>query len=77
MVAKGEEEEHKLFSKVKESEYARQKQEQAVKRLQQKYSQTKTRHSQEMKKRLTDMVKVEKDLEQKMLREQAQLDKVH
>lgn len=37
MVAKGEEEETRLFNKVREAEYARQKQEQSVKRLQQNF----------------------------------------
>lgn len=77
MVSKGEEEEHRLYSRVKDAEYARQKQEQNVKRLQQKFSHTKTQNSQEMKKKLSDIIKQEKEMEQKILREQAQLDKVN
>jgi len=76
MVTKGEEEENRLYNKVREAEYSRQKQEQSVKRLQTKYQQTKTRNSQEMKKRLTEIIKVEKEFEQKIVREQALLDKV-
>ena len=76
MVTKGEEEENRLYNKVREAEYARQKQEQAVKRTHVKYQQTKTKNSQDMKKKLTEVVKSEKEIEQNLLREQALLDKV-
>ena len=76
MVVKGEEEENRLYNKVREAEYARQKQEQNVKRLQAKAQATKNKHSQEMKRQLTEMIKVEKENEQKVLREQAILDRV-
>lgn len=76
MVTKGEEEENRLYNKVREAEYARQKQEQSVKRVQTKYQQTKNNNSQEMKKQLTEFIKKEKEFEQKIVREQAMLDKV-
>lgn len=76
MVVKGEEEENRLYNKVREAEYARQKQEQNVKRLQAKTQATKTKHSQEMKRQLTEMLKIEKESEQKVQREQGVLDKV-
>ncbi|XP_067949638.1 calponin homology domain-containing protein DDB_G0272472-like [Watersipora subatra] len=77
MVVKGEEEETRLYNKVREAEYARQKQEQQVKRLQLKQQQIKNKNSQEMKKRLTTIVSMEKEQEQKILREQGVLDKLH
>lgn len=76
MVTKGEEEENRLYNKVRETEYARQNQEQAVKRVQTKFQQTRSKNSQDMKKQLTEVIKVEKEYEQKIVREQALLDKV-
>lgn len=76
MVVKGEEEENRLYNKVREAEYARQKQEQAVKKLQAKAQAAKNKNSQEMKRQLTEMLKAEKENEQRVQREQAILDKV-
>lgn len=77
MVVKGEEEENRLYNKVREAEYARQKQEQSVKRLQGKSQATKNKHSQEMKRQLSEFIKIEKENDQKVQREQATLDRVN
>ncbi len=76
MVIKGEEKEHALYNKVRNAEYARQKQEQAVKRLSQKLTELKKENSIKIKQEMSELSKAEEDLEQKLVREKAALTKV-
>ena len=76
MVRKGEEVEYNLYNKVKNAEYARQKKEQEVKKMQVKLSDTKRENSQKIKQEMTDLQRQEREIEQKLQREQAQLAKV-
>ena len=76
MVVKGEDRENSLYNKVRNAEYARQKQEQLVKRLTSKLNELRKQNAVKMKTELTDQAQAEKDLEYNLIREQAQLAKV-
>lgn len=77
MVSRAEEAEYGLFTRAKDAEYARQKREQAVRRLKTQLQDTRRNNAVQMKSQLTDMTRQEQELEQRLLREQAQLAKVH
>ena len=76
MVSKGEDTEQNLYAKVRNAEYARQKQEQNVRRLHQQLQEIKRRNAAVVKKELAAVNKQEQELEQQLYREKAELDKV-
>lgn len=76
MVSKGEDLEQNLYSKVRNAEYTRQKQEQAVRRLQQSYADMKRKNSVKIRQELSERQREEKEMEQKLAKEKAELDKV-
>ena len=76
IVHRAEEREHSLFSRVRNAEYARQKQEQSVRKAQQELYEIKRQNAQKIKEEMSQLTKQEQELEQKLLREQAQLAKV-
>ena len=76
IVAKGEEKEHNLYNRVRNAEYARQKQEQQVRRMQGKLHDLKRKNAEKIKTEMTDLEKQERQMEQKLVREQAALAKV-
>lgn len=76
-VGKAEEIEHGLYNKVRETEYDRQKKEQAVRRLQKKLYETKRQNAVKLKEEMVEAYRLERDLEQELIRQKAELDKVH
>ncbi|XP_013420487.1 myosin-11 [Lingula anatina] len=76
-VTKAEEYEHSLYNKVREAEYARQKQEQTVRRLQNKLLEAKRKNAVKLKEEMVTIQKLEEELQQELVREKAALDKVH
>lgn len=76
MVSKGEEKEQALYSRMRSSEYARQKQEQVVRRLQKKLMDVKKKNAEKIKNEMSELSRQERELEQSLVREQAQLGKV-
>lgn len=76
MVSKGEETEQNLYNKVRNAEYARQKQEQTIKHLQLDLQEIKRKNAEKIKQELADSFRHEKECEEKILREKAELDKV-
>ena len=76
MVSKGEEQEQNLYGKVRNAEYSRQKQEQSVRRLQQQLNQVKKKNASTVKQEMSNRNKQEMELEQLLVREKAELDKV-
>jgi len=76
MVSKGEEQEQQLYSRVRAAEYDRQKQEQAVRRLQTQLAELKRRNAVVVKQTLVERNQEEEELEQALIREKAELDKV-
>ena len=76
MVRRAEEREHSLFNRVRNAEYARQKQEQNLRKAQQELYDIKRQNAQKIKEEITQLDKQEQELEQKLQREQAQLAKV-
>ncbi|XP_052790622.1 E3 ubiquitin-protein ligase BRE1A-like isoform X3 [Mya arenaria] len=77
MVTKGEEQEQHLYGKVRNAEYSRQKQDQAVRRLQQQLAEVKRRNAAIVKQTLAERNQEEVELEQALIREKAELDKMH
>ena len=77
MVTKGEDHEKNLYNKVRNSEYARQKQEQNVRRLQQQLADVKRKNSIKIRQELSERQRLEKEIEQSLIREKAELDKAH
>ncbi|CAH1793579.1 unnamed protein product [Owenia fusiformis] len=76
-VTKGEEIEHDLYQKVRNSEYSRQKREQEVRRLQLKLEDTKRNNAIKIKNEIADAYKQETTMTQKLVRQKAELAKVH
>ena len=76
MVGKGEDQEYSLHNRVKNAEYARQKQEQRVRKLNQQLMELKRKNAVKIKNEMTEVERSEKELEQQLLREQAELTKV-
>lgn len=76
MVSKGEEQEQNLYGKVRNAEYSRQKQEQSVRRLQQQLNEVKRKNAAKVKAEISLRNKQEMELEQLLLKEKAELDKV-
>ncbi|XP_060559661.1 trichohyalin-like isoform X3 [Ruditapes philippinarum] len=77
MVAKGEDYEQNLYSKVRNAEYTRQKQEQSVRRIQQQLNEVKRKNAAIVTKELAERNKQEVELEQLLYKEKAELDKAH
>ncbi|ELU18781.1 hypothetical protein CAPTEDRAFT_229333 [Capitella teleta] len=76
-VTKGEEAEYALYNKVKNAEYARQKQEQSVRRLSNKLLEMKRVNAVKIKEEMTERTKEEQEMHQRLQREQAMLNKMH
>ena len=76
MVNKGEEVEQSLYNKVRNAEYARQKQEQSVRHLQQQLQDAKRKNAIRVKQEISDRNKQEMELQQQLVKEKAELDKV-
>ena len=76
MVSKDEEREQALYNTVRESEYARQKKDQEVRRIQQKLLAVRTQNQQKLKQEQIKINQTETELEQMLMREKAELDKV-
>ena len=76
MVSKGEEMEQQLYANVRSSEYARQKQDQEVRRTQQTLAELKRINAIKMKEDMVERKRQEEELQQKLIREKAELDKV-
>lgn len=77
MVTKGEEVEQELYANVRSSEYARQKQDQEVRRTQQTLAELRRINAIKMKEDMVERKRQEEQLQQKLIREKAELDKVH
>ncbi|XP_033742721.1 trichohyalin-like isoform X2 [Pecten maximus] len=77
MVTKGDDLEQNLYNKVRNAEYTRQKQEQAVRRLQQTLADVKRKNSIKIRQELSERQREEKELQEKLIREKAELDKAH
>ena len=76
MVSKGEELEQNLYNKVRNAEYARQKQEQSVRHLQQQLQEVKRKNAIKVKQEIAERNRKEIELEQQLMKEKAELDKV-
>ncbi|XP_071952628.1 uncharacterized protein [Antedon mediterranea] len=76
-VNKLEEMEHDLFNKVRNAEYTRKQREQMCKRLKGKLLELRRKNAETVKRQMLECLEKEKELEQKLLREQAELDKAH
>ncbi|XP_067672325.1 trichohyalin-like [Haliotis asinina] len=77
MVVKGEDTEQNLYQKVRNAEYARQKQEQTVRRIHNDLQETKRINAIKLKKEIAERHQQEQELEHKLIREKAELDKTH
>ena len=77
MVGKGEDQEYNLHNRVKNAEYARQKQEQRVRKLNNQLMELKRKNAVKIKNEMTEVERSEKELEQQLIREQAELTKVN
>ncbi|XP_022112149.1 trichohyalin-like [Acanthaster planci] len=76
-VTKQEEIEHDLSTRVRTSEYARKQREQQCKRMQQQLAELRRKNDQRLKQQMIECYQKEKELEQKLLREQSELYKSH
>ena len=76
MVNKGEEQEQVLYNSVRNAEYSRQKQDQKVRRLQQNLAEMKRKNAAKMKIDAMERKKAEDEIQQVLIREKAELDKV-
>lgn len=76
MVTKGEDYEQNLYSRVRNAEYNRQKQEQSVRRLQQQLNELRKKNAATMTKDIAEKHRQEVELEQLLVKEKAELDKV-
>ena len=76
MVTKGEDQEQTLYAKVRNAEYTRQQQEQNVRRIQLQLQELKRKNAALVKQELASVNREEQDLEQQLIREKAELDKV-
>ena len=65
-----------LYNKVKNAEYARQKQEQTVRKLHGKLLERKRQNDEKLKKEMIEATKEQRELEYKLEREKANLSKV-
>lgn len=77
MASKNEDREQSLYQTVRESEYARQKQDAEVRRLQQKLASVRAQNAQKLKTEHMRCTLNEKELEQALVKERAELDKMH
>jgi len=76
-MSKSEERELVLYNKVRNAEYARQKQEQIVKRLQSKLNDVKKLNAHKIKQEMTELSRKETELANSLQKEAAALAKVH
>ena len=76
MVTKGEDQEQTLYAKVRNSEYSRQQQEQNVRRIQLQLQELKRKNAAVVTQELASVNLKEQELEQQLIREKAELDKV-
>ena len=76
VVQMGEEQEYSLYNRVKNAEYARQKREAAVRKTQTKLLDKRREHAQKLKSEMLEMTREERDLEQQLERQRAELAKV-
>ncbi|XP_033125100.1 trichohyalin-like [Anneissia japonica] len=76
-VNKLEEVEHDLFNRVRNAEYTRKQREQMCKRLKGKLLDLRRKNAETLKRQMLQCLEQEKEVEQKLLREQAELDKAH
>ncbi|KAK7111931.1 trichohyalin-like isoform X2 [Littorina saxatilis] len=77
MVTKDEEREQSLYNSVREAEYARQKKDQEVRRINQKLLNVRAANQQKLKQEQIKVNHSETELEQVLMREKAELDKMH
>nr|KAG5701215.1 hypothetical protein BaRGS_008591 [Batillaria attramentaria] len=77
MATKDEEREQMLYNTVRESEYSRQKQDAEVRRLQQKLLAVRAQNAKKLKSEQMKCSMTEKELEQALIKERAELDKMH
>ena len=68
--------EYNLYNRIKNAEYQRQQQEQAVRKLRTKLNEVKRNNSVQLRLQMTEQERNERDLEQQLLREQAKLAQV-
>ena len=76
MVTKDEEREQSLYNTVRESEYSRQKKDQEVRRIHQRLLSVRAHNQQKLKQEHLKVNHTEKELEQVLMKEKAELDKV-
>ncbi|CAD5112862.1 DgyrCDS2074 [Dimorphilus gyrociliatus] len=76
-VNKGEEIEQELYQRVRDAEYKRQKQDQEVKKLQTTMADIKKKNALRLQRAMAENEREERELEQKLIREQALLNKLH
>ena len=76
MVMKGEDQEQTLYAKVRNAEYSRQQQEQNVRRVQLQLQELKRKNAAAVTQELASVNAKEMELEQQLIREKAELDKV-
>lgn len=75
-MSKLEEIEHNISNRVRDSELSRKQQEQQARRLSSKLAEMKRQHQMLIKQQMIDCANKERDLEQKLLRQQSELAKV-
>lgn len=75
-VTKGEDMEYNLYNRVKNAEYKRQKEEQALRRLHNELEEIKRQNSASIKSQLAEAAQKEDELKQKLTKVHAQLAKV-
>ena len=75
-VSKLEETEHDLSNKVRAAEYTRKQKEQSCKRMSNQLGELKRKNQQKMKQIMLECLQGEREMEQKILREQSELYKV-
>ena len=76
MVQKGEEQEFSLYNQVKSAEYARQQQEQKVKKMAARLHEMRRSNAVKIKEEMTQLEREDRELDYKLQREQAELAKV-
>lgn len=76
LVTKDQEREQALFASVREAEYARQQHDAEVRRLQQQLHAMRAQNAHKLKEEAVRCSRTEKELQEKLLRQKAELDKV-
>lgn len=75
-MTKDQEREQALFASVREAEYARQQHDAEVRRLQQQLHAMRAQNAHKLKEEAVRCSRTEKELQEKLLRQKAELDKV-